>query len=113
MVISTHYMFEADYLGYECCNTFISSRLNILVFFFSVMAHWTRYAHADRDRIAIMSEGRLACAGTGLFLKSALGKGYILSLSRDINNNSDDNAPIHGISSVKSALSSILIVAFH
>jgi len=38
-----------------------------------------------------MSDGKLACAGTGLFLKSALGKGYILSLSRDIGNDSSGN----------------------
>lgn len=57
MVLCTHYMFEADFLG---------------------------------DRIAIMSEGRLVCAGSPLFLKTRLGSGYILSVSKENSNCSID-----------------------
>jgi hypothetical protein len=34
------------------------------------------------DRIAIMSEGRLRCAGSSLFLKKAYGVGYVLSIDK-------------------------------
>ncbi|XP_056591567.1 phospholipid-transporting ATPase ABCA1 isoform X2 [Triplophysa dalaica] len=47
IVLSTHYMDEADLLG---------------------------------DRIAIISQGKLCCCGTPLFLKARLGTGYYLTL---------------------------------
>jgi ATP-binding cassette, subfamily A (ABC1), member 3 len=48
ILLSTHFMDEADLLG---------------------------------DSIAIMSKGRLQCAGSNMFLKSKLGVGYVLTLS--------------------------------
>ncbi len=47
IILSTHYMDEADLLG---------------------------------DRIAIISQGKLCCCGTPLFLKARLGTGYYLTL---------------------------------
>ena len=35
------------------------------------------------DRISIISEGKLQCCGTPLFLKRRFGKGYLLSLTQD------------------------------
>lgn len=35
------------------------------------------------DRIAIMSEGKLKCLGSPLFLKNRYGSGYILHISQD------------------------------
>ena len=34
------------------------------------------------DRIAIISNGKLQCCGTSLFLKSHYGKGYYLTLTK-------------------------------
>ena len=35
------------------------------------------------DRVAILSEGKLRCCGTSLFLKNRFGAGYILSITLD------------------------------
>lgn len=36
------------------------------------------------DRIAIISDGRLKCCGTALFLKNALGEGNHLTVVKDL-----------------------------
>lgn len=54
ILLSTHYMDEADVLG---------------------------------DRISIISQGKLQCCGTPLFLKRHFGKGYKLAISLDATNN--------------------------
>jgi ABC-type multidrug transport system ATPase subunit len=50
ILLSTHYMWEADFLG---------------------------------DRIAVISDGVLLAMGSSLFLKSSLGDGYVLTLSKE------------------------------
>ena len=54
ILLSTHYMDEADLLG---------------------------------DRISIISNGKLQCCGTPLFLKRRFGKGYLLTLTQDMTSN--------------------------
>lgn len=44
--------------------------------------HYMDEADILCDRIAIMSEGRLQCCGSSLFLKSRFGVGYNLSMTR-------------------------------
>jgi len=44
--------------------------------------HFMEEADTLGDRIAIMSEGKLRCAGSSLFLKTRYGAGYILSMAR-------------------------------
>lgn len=44
--------------------------------------HFMDEADTLADRIAIMSEGTLLCAGSSLFLKSKFGVGFLLSLSK-------------------------------
>lgn len=56
ILLSTHYMDEADLLG---------------------------------DRICIMSNGKLQCSGSSLFLKRRFGKGFILTLSRGDSSQAD------------------------
>ena len=43
------------------------------------------------DRIAIISQGKLCCCGSSLFLKSRFGSGYYLTLVQNENNESDMN----------------------
>lgn len=45
--------------------------------------HFLDEADIVSDRVAILSEGRLRCAGTSLFLKNRFGAGYVLSIARD------------------------------
>ena len=47
--------------------------------------HFMDEADTLADRIAIMSEGRLLCSGSSLFLKNKYGLGYLLSISKSIN----------------------------
>lgn len=42
------------------------------------------------DRIAIMSDGKLRCSGSPLFLKTRFGAGYVLSISRNQIHNKDN-----------------------
>ena len=37
------------------------------------------------DRIAIISQGKLCCCGSSLFLKSQYGNGYYLTIVRNLN----------------------------
>ena len=53
ILLSTHFMDEADILG---------------------------------DRIVIISEGKMRCGGSGLFLKSRFGSGYYLTFVRKVDN---------------------------
>lgn len=46
--------------------------------------HFMDEADTLADRIAIMSEGTLLCAGSSLFLKSKFGVGYLLSMSKSV-----------------------------
>jgi ATP-binding cassette subfamily A (ABC1) protein 1 len=45
--------------------------------------HYMDEADLLGDRISIISEGKLQCCGTPLFLKRRFGKGYLLSLTQD------------------------------
>ena len=47
-----------------------------------ITTHYMDEADILCDRIAIMSEGRLQCCGSSLFLKSKFGVGYNLTLTR-------------------------------
>jgi ABC-type multidrug transport system ATPase subunit/ABC-type multidrug transport system permease subunit len=47
--------------------------------------HFMDEADTLSDRIAIMSEGTLLCAGSSLFLKSKFGIGYMLTISKESN----------------------------
>lgn len=44
--------------------------------------HFMDEADILGDRIAIMSEGRLQCSGTSLFLKNKYGAGYVLTMAK-------------------------------
>ncbi|KAJ8277432.1 hypothetical protein GJAV_G00075090 [Gymnothorax javanicus] len=71
IIISTHYMDEADLLG---------------------------------DRIAIISQGKLCCCGSPLFLKAQLGTGYYLTaVKRDV-----VNGPSHSTSAGKVSLATTI-----
>nr|XP_024376526.1 ATP-binding cassette sub-family A member 1-like isoform X3 [Physcomitrium patens]XP_024376527.1 ATP-binding cassette sub-family A member 1-like isoform X3 [Physcomitrium patens] len=54
--------------------------------------HYMDEADLLCDRIAIMSEGRLRCCGTSLFLKSKFGVGYNLRMTRNNLSSSDATA---------------------
>lgn len=41
------------------------------------------------DRIAIISQGKLCCCGSSLYLKSQYGNGYYLTLVQDDGNGND------------------------
>ena len=45
--------------------------------------HFMEEADNLGDRIAIISEGRLRCSGSSLFLKSRFGSGYVLSMAKN------------------------------
>ena len=47
------------------------------------------------DRIAIMSQGKLKCVGSPLYLKSKYGSGYNLTITRKKRNLSDDGTSIY------------------
>ncbi|GBG84246.1 hypothetical protein CBR_g38217 [Chara braunii] len=53
--------------------------------------HYMDEADLLSDRIAIMSEGRLMCCGSSLFLKGRYGPGYNLTMTKE-NSECDDNA---------------------
>lgn len=61
---------------WELLRTFKSGRAIILT------THYMDEADLLCDRIAIMSEGRLKCSGSSLFLKAKFGVGYNLSMTR-------------------------------
>ncbi|KAH9600184.1 ABC transporter-like [Trypanosoma melophagium] len=63
--------------------------------------HFMDEADLLGDRIAIMSKGRLQCAGSGVFLKSNLGVGYNITMS--ITSTADRNAIISLIHSYVSS----------
>jgi len=46
--------------------------------------HFLEEAEILGDRIVIMSDGKLRCSGSSLFLKSQFGAGYILTITRDV-----------------------------
>jgi ATP-binding cassette subfamily A (ABC1) protein 3 len=60
----------------ELLKAFKSGRVIVLT------THYMDEADILCDRIAIMSEGRLQCCGSSLFLKSKFGVGYNLSMTR-------------------------------
>merc|ERR1712151_1379368 len=47
--------------------------------------HYMDEADALGDRIAIMSEGRLACSGSSTFLKTKFGCGYAIAFAKSGN----------------------------
>uniref|UniRef100_A0A8C6UGH4 Zgc:172302 n=1 Tax=Neogobius melanostomus TaxID=47308 RepID=A0A8C6UGH4_9GOBI len=55
--------------------------------------HYMDEAELLGDRIAIISQGRLCCCGTPLFLKSRLGSGYYLTVVK--RDGSDNRSPSH------------------
>ena len=61
---------------WELLKAFKSGRAIVLT------THYMDEADILCDRIAIMSEGRLQCCGSSLFLKSKFGVGYNLSMTR-------------------------------
>ena len=61
---------------WELLKTFKRGRAIVLT------THYMDEADILCDRIAIMSEGRLRCCGSSLFLKSKFGVGYNLSMTR-------------------------------
>jgi ATP-binding cassette subfamily A (ABC1) protein 5 len=65
-VLTTHFMDEADILG--CQPTFV------------VVAE-----HVEGDRIAILSKGKLRCAGSSMFLKGKFGLGYSCTFVKEPN----------------------------
>ena len=45
--------------------------------------HFMEEADILGDRIAILSQGKLCCCGSSLFLKNQFGSGYYLTVARD------------------------------
>jgi ABC-type multidrug transport system ATPase subunit len=66
--------------------------------------HHMEEADILADRIAIMSEGRLKCLGSPLFLKNRYGSGYMLHISLDQGSDTD-----RVISFVTSGLSGVSV----
>ena len=52
--------------------------------------HFMDEADLLGDRVAIMSEGRLRCCGSSMFLKARFGLGYRLALSKEVGSQHDD-----------------------
>ena len=46
--------------------------------------HFLEEAEILGDRVVIMSDGKLRCSGSTLFLKSQFGAGYMLTITRDV-----------------------------
>jgi len=46
--------------------------------------HFMEEADVLGDRIAILSQGKLCCCGSSLFLKTHFGSGYYLTVARDL-----------------------------
>jgi len=57
--------------------------------------HFMDEADTLGDRIAIMSEGRLRCSGSSLFLKTRYGAGYLLSMAKTHAQASVENVESH------------------
>ena len=55
--------------------------------------HFMDEADILGDRIAIISQGRLRCCGSSLFLKSQFGSGYYLTVVRDENRETTKSEP--------------------
>ncbi|ETV96788.1 hypothetical protein H310_10092 [Aphanomyces invadans] len=68
--------------------------------------HFMDEADVLGDRIAIMAEGELRCAGSSLFLKNRYGAGYTLSLVRDTSQSDGDNA--NRTSAIKALITSFV-----
>ena len=52
--------------------------------------HFMEEADNLADTISIISEGRLICSGSSLFLKTKFGSGYMLSISKSLSTNIED-----------------------
>ena len=65
--------------------------------------HFMDEADILGDRIAIMAEGQLQCVGSSLFLKSAYGVGYTLTIIKQRGETSDGHAAIEAAEHVKSS----------
>jgi len=59
--------------------------------------HYMDEADALGDRIAIMANGRLACAGTPNFLKRTFGCGYVISFAKTSSGNERDGAIVQAV----------------
>ena len=46
--------------------------------------HFMEEADVLGDRIAILSQGKLCCCGSSMFLKNHFGSGYYLTVARDL-----------------------------
>lgn len=66
ILLTTHFMDEADILGILIENTTLFSSLNLVNF--------------TADRKAVVSKGSVRCCGSSLFLKNKFGIGYHLTL---------------------------------
>merc|ERR1719353_2092300 len=62
--------------------------------------HYMDEADALGDRIAIMSNGKLACSGSSTFLKRTFGCGYVISFAKKSESNELDGAILEMIRSV-------------
>ena len=73
--------------------SFFTFQITFLTFFFIFVGrtvllstHYMDEADLLGDRIRIIANGRLQCSGTPLFLKRKFGKGYFLSVTKDVDN---------------------------
>jgi ABC-type multidrug transport system ATPase subunit len=62
--------------------------------------HYMDEADALGDRIAIMSDGALACGGSSNFLKKKFGLGYIISFAKTTDKASQDSQILHAMRDV-------------
>lgn len=53
--------------------------------------HFMEEADILGDRIAILSQGKLCCCGSSLFLKNQFGSGYYLTVARDLATEEEDD----------------------